>query len=635
MNLVSVNNLSHTEGGRPLFSSISFGIDEGQKVALLGRNGSGKSTLLKIISGYKEAESGTAARNRELKCAFLEQTPAFKKDELLAGFILSADTDEISLIREYETISSGIKDDDEKELSRLSDIMAEMDRLDCWSLESRIHSILSELGINDLSKKMEELSGGMVKKAAIARTLVVDANLIILDEPTNHLDINTINWLEKYLKASGKAVLLVTHDRYFMDSVCGRIMEIDDNTLYIYEGNYTDYVTSRALRENSKAKESDRINNILRNEAEWIKRGPRARAGKDKKRKERFFDLMNRVEGEKAVSAAFSVKGKRLGGKILELEDIGKKYPGINAVDNFTFSFRKGDKVGIVGANGSGKTTLLNIIAGRINPDSGTVDTGLNTKIGYYDQMSKELPGNKKVSDYIEETAEVITLNDGKTVSPSQFLEMFLFPKNLMYSEISTLSGGEKKKLYLLKILLENPNFLIFDEPTNDFDLQTLSVLEEFLSSFCGCTVIVSHDRFFLDRTADILFVLDGSGKVRGYSGDVSSYCDDISLSEQNSKKTAAGKSGIESSEIADNDRGKKTKRTRKGLTYNEKIEFEKIEEDILALEEEKIELEEIFAVPDNDAGISLAETQKRYNTVISLIDEKYSRWEDLESRNL
>ncbi len=623
MNLISVKNLSHTEGGRTLFSNITLGIDEGEKIALLGFNGCGKSTLLRLLSGYREAESGTVARNSILKCSFLEQNPCFEDDETIADFILSGSSEDISVIREYETLSSDIRDGNGESIKRFSFIMEEMDRLDCWSLESRIHSILSELGIDNLSQKMNTLSGGMVKKAAIARTLVIDSNLIILDEPTNHLDIRTIRWLEKYLSACSRAVLLVTHDRYFMDAVCSRILEIDDNTLYSYNGNYSGYLSARSDRENSRVRGNERIRSILRTESEWIKRGPKARAGKDRKRKERYFDLRESLTADKASSSSFEVAGKRLGGKILDITDVEKKYPGITAVTAFTFSFRKGDRVGIIGPNGSGKTTILNIIAGITAPDRGTVDRGLNTKIGYYDQMSKELPSDMRAVDYIEETAEVITLRDGKTVSPSRFLEMFLFPKNLLYTEISSLSGGEKKKLYLLKILLENPNFLIFDEPTNDFDLQTLSILEDFLTGFNGCTVVVSHDRFFLDRTTDFLFILDGTGSVSGYSGDVTDYFNETGTQETvQEKKTYI---------TAGNTSGKNIKRTR-GLSYSEKRELETIEDDILALETEKEDLEKIFVSSLEVSPGEMKKTESRYKTVISLIEEKYARWEALES---
>ena len=630
MNLISVNSLSHSEGGRTLFENITFGIEEGEKIALLGNNGCGKSTLLKILSGYKEAETGTVARNSLIKCSFLEQNPVFNDSDTIADFVLSGDSEDIKIIREYEMLSSAVKDGSSETISRFSFVMEEMDRLDCWSLESRIQSILSELGIDDLSRKMNKLSGGMVKKAAIARNLVIDSNLLILDEPTNHLDIGTIRWLEKYLAEFSRAVLLVTHDRYFMDSVCGKIFEIDDRTLNTYNGNYSRYLITKAERENSKAKEADRIRNILRNESEWIKRGPRARAGKDKKRKERYFDLRNRITADKESSAALEVSGKRLGGKILDIKSVEKKYSGRTVISDFSFSFNKGDRVGIIGPNGCGKSTVLNIIAGRTDPDSGTVDRGLNTKICYYDQMTKELPGNIRAVDYIEETAEVITLKNGKTVSPSRFLEMFLFPKNLLYTEIANLSGGERKKLFLLKLLLENPNFLIFDEPTNDFDLQTLSILEDFLSGFSGCTVIVSHDRFFLDRTTDFLFVMDSSGCIQGFSGDVTAYCDATAFSD-----SPASDENTSEKETEKRKQGKIISRSPKGLSYKDKKELETMEEDIMALESEKEALEKIFVSTSDLSPGELKEADSRYKTVITLIEEKYARWEILESAEM
>jgi len=621
MNLVSVKELSHTEGGRPLFSDITFGIDDNSRIALVGRNGCGKTTLLRLIAGLKGVEQGAVTHNRELKCAFLEQRPHYTEDELIADFILSGESEEMRLVKEYEKISGESVDETAIDLDRMSALMAEMERLDCWTLENRIHSILTELGISDLSLKMKNLSGGMIKKAAIARTLVLDANLVILDEPANHLDIKTINWLEKYLKNNKKALLLVTHDRYFMDSVCNKIFEIDKQSLYIYEGNYTSYVSAKAEREAANSRAQDRISNILRNEAQWIMRGPRARAGKDKKRKEKFFDLMDKRESARPESSSFGVEGKRLGGKIIEIEGVSKAWDGADYITDFSFGFKKGDRFGIVGPNGSGKSTLLDIISGRIEPDTGSVDIGINTKIGYYDQLSSELPGEMKVAEYIEETAEVIKLNDGSTLSPSMFLERFLFPKNLMYTEISNLSGGEKRKLYLLNILLTNPNFLIFDEPTNDFDIQTLSILEDFLNDFQGCSVVVSHDRFFLDRTTDYLFILDGKGNVTGFSGDVTSYYSEEKPVKDPSPadKTAAV--------------GKKVRTQKTGLSFKEKKEFETIEDEIALLEEKKEKLEALFSSPTLDAD-EIAANTRAYDALGIEIDEKYSRWEYLESIN-
>ncbi|HAK45037.1 MAG TPA: ABC transporter ATP-binding protein, partial [Spirochaeta sp.] len=406
MNLISVNNISQSMSGRLLFSDLTFGVDSSSRIAITGRNGCGKSTLLSIIAGFRTPEAGEVSRNRELRTAALEQNPVFQDGYSIADFVLSGESREMTLIREYETLVS--QPDYDPSSSLLADLMSDMELLDCWNLESRIHSILSELGINDLNQKMVSLSGGMLKKAALARTLVIESNLIILDEPTNHLDISTINWLEKYLKNSGKAVILVTHDRYFMDAVCSRILEIEDKTIYSYDGNYSRFLELKALRQEAREKGEGRINNILRNEAEWIKRGPRARAGKDKKRKERFFQLKELVPQSTAVSDTFSVAGKRLGSKIIEIEKVEKSWDDCLIISDFSYSFKKGDRIGLLGGNGSGKSTLLNIITGRIAPDDGEVVQGVNTKIGYYDQLSKQLPGSVKAIEYIKESAEVI-----------------------------------------------------------------------------------------------------------------------------------------------------------------------------------------------------------------------------------
>lgn len=618
MNLVSANNLSLSAGERVLFDNLTFGIDHDSRIAVLGRNGCGKSSLLRLIAGFRTPETGIISRNRELKTAFLEQIPSFSGDETVGGFILAGDSAEMELIRAYESAVSA--QDGYDTSSVLSGLMEQMDRLDCWTLENRIHSILGELGISSLNGKMSSLSGGMVKKAALARTLVPESNLIILDEPTNHLDIETISWLEKYLKKSGKALLMVTHDRYFMEAVCDRILEIDDSRVFFYNAGYNKYVELKSARDEAAMRSEDKLKNIIRNELEWIKRGPRARAGKDKKRKERFFDLKDGLPEKSAESSSFSVEVRRLGGKILEIGNISKSFDGVSIIKDFSCSFRKGYRVGVLGANGSGKSTLLNLMAGRLEPDSGTVEAGVNTKIAYYDQMMKELPGEMRAIDYIKETAVVIKLKDGGTIGPAAFLERFLFSKDQQYTEIERMSGGEKKKLFLLKLLLENPNFLILDEPTNDFDIQTLSILEDFLNDFSGCLVVVSHDRFFLDRTTDFMFVLDGKGGVSGFAGDVSDYyaaADVPAVSVQNAE---SGK-----------DRKTRTNKD-KGLSYNEKRELESIEEKIMDLESAKDKLEAFFTSSSSVDEINLK--KKEYDSILKEIEEKYERWNDLETRN-
>ncbi|MDC7226675.1 MAG: ABC-F family ATP-binding cassette domain-containing protein [Spirochaetales bacterium] len=620
MNLISVNKISQSVSGRMLFKEATFGVDSDSRIAITGRNGCGKSTLLTLLAGQKKAEEGEISWNRELKTAFLEQSTCYDGEDTIADFVLSGDSREISLIKMYEKLVGN--EEQKLDSDKLAELMAEMEDLDCWNLESRIHSILSELGIGDVNSKMRDLAGGMLKKAVLARTLVTESNLIILDEPTNHLDISTINWLEKYLMNSGKAIVLVTHDRYFMDSVCNRIFEIEDGNFFTYEGNYSRFLELKTLRQDSLDKAESRINNILRNEAEWISRGPRARAGKDKKRKERFFQLQGQVPGKKSESDNFSVAGRRLGGKIVDIENIGKAWGSKKIINDFSYSFKKGDRVGLLGGNGSGKTTMLNIIAGRLQPDKGNIDTGVNTKIGYYDQLSKELPGSMKAIEYIKETAEVIELRDGSRLSPEQFLERFLFPKGMFYTLIENLSGGEKKKLYLLKILLSNPNFIILDEPTNDFDVQTLSILEDFLCNFAGCSLIVSHDRFFLDRTTDFLFVLDGAGGVSGYSGDVTTYYSEIESAGGN-KVSSAGKI---------KEKKKVVKREKKGLSFKEKQEFGNIEDEIMMLEEEKKILDVKFSSPDTSAA-EFGIMKQRYEQLEACIEEKYNRWEFLDAK--
>ncbi|MCK5201386.1 MAG: ABC-F family ATP-binding cassette domain-containing protein, partial [Spirochaetales bacterium] len=490
-------------------------------------NGAGKSTLLHILSGLIEADTGNISRNNNLRISMLEQTPVIPEGITIRDFLHRGDTPVIKLIAEYHrclenynhtesTVGSG------RDLP-LQELTEQMDKESGWEIENNYLSFLSELKLDNPDELMDNLSGGMKKKAALARALASRPNLLILDEPTNHLDIEIIEWLEKYLGTANFSFIMVTHDRYFLDSVCTTILELNKGRIYKYAGNYSAFLDRREIRLSTEQNEQARIKSILRRELEWLSRGPKARASKDKKRKMRIEDLMDKKVQVEQENSDFSSSKRRLGKKILELKEIKKSYNDETVISPFTYKFKKGERIGIIGPNGSGKTTFLNIISGQIQPDSGESIKGLNTVFGYYDQLSnhlaKAISENLTIIEYIKETAEQITLEDGKSVSAAKFLEMFNFPGGTHRTLLEKLSGGEKRRLYLIKILITNPNFLIMDEPTNDLDLDTMRRLEDYIISFEGTIIVVSHDRAFLDRTTDFLFIFDGKGGIKGFTG--------------------------------------------------------------------------------------------------------------------
>lgn len=618
MNLISINNLSLIESDKELINNVSFGIDSEDKVALVGINGCGKSTLLRVLSGIKNEYGGTIAKNNQLKISYLHQNIEYNKDHTIIEHILDSNGSIMDCIKDYHKCleSMGLGKDESENFERLSH---EMERLDAWEIESRIKSILGELGINDETLKMSQLSGGMLKKTALAHALIQDYNLLLLDEPTNHLDIETINWLQEYLKKSSKALILVTHDRYFLDNITTKIIEIDEKSIYTYSGNYTYFLEKKQERKESEEKEQDRLTNILRREKEWLARGPKARTSKDKGRINRAYDMMDRVKSQEVASSEFSITDRRLGKKILELKNISKSFGNRKIINSFNYTFKKGERIGIIGDNGSGKTTFLNLITGVLQSDTGTVDLGINTHIGYFDQMGKELPGDITVMNYLKDIANVITLDDGRRLTPTQFLELFLFPKSLFHTPICEISGGERKRLYLISILLKNPNFLVLDEPTNDFDIQTLSLLEDFLTDYSGCLIVVSHDRFFLDKTVDFLLIFDGSGNIQGFAG---SYSDYREYKDEQIKESKRNK-----------DKGKKevNREKKHGLTFKEKSEFESLEGEIESLEESIEKLEQSF-LTTTDPEL-MAENTKHYNKLKEELEFKYERWEELGSR--
>jgi len=626
MNLISIDSISKSNGDKLLFENASFGISEGEKIALIGVNGCGKSTLFKILSGSEDVDRGIVSRNRALKISKLDQIPDFNPEDTILDHVISGDSAKIKLIKKYEFLceKNGKESGFENELNS---VMEEMERLDAWSYENEIKAILDILGIKNLSASMGSLSGGMIKKVALAQALIEDSNILLLDEPTNHLDIDTIIWLQEYLRKTKKAVLMITHDRYFLDVICSSIYEIDRNKLFHFKGNYQFYLEKKNEIEHAEMREESRVKTVLRTELEWLRRGPRARGTKSKARIDSIHKMVSRDKPQEEQSAELSITGRRLGKKILEVKKISKSYGENRVVNSFTYAFKRKEKIGVIGPNGSGKTTLLNILTEKIEPDSGKVDKGINTFFGYFDQHSEDLPGDMRLIDFIKKSGEVITLSNGVELSASKMLERFLFTPNLHYTPVGDLSGGEKRRLYLLHVLMKNPNFLILDEPTNDLDIKTLSILEDFLMEFPGCLIVVSHDRYFMDRTVDYLLVLDGNGNINGFAGDATDYLK--FKKKQSEEKTSASKNREAKRDIPIKPRDMEEK---KKLTYNEKRELEMLEPAIEALELEKDDLEKLMASGESDPQ-KLATWGNRYEEILPEIESKISRWTELSEK--
>ncbi|WP_319475321.1 ABC-F family ATP-binding cassette domain-containing protein [Marispirochaeta aestuarii] len=620
MNILSIDNIGMSMGGKPLFSGLSFGVDSGEKTALIGINGSGKSTLLRILAGDLKPSSGELVVNSAARIAYQPQVPFYSPEETVADHIFRQDNPLLNIVRQYEQAAEAIsKNHGREEEAALSAATELMDARDAWGTEARIRSVLQELGITDLSLPMGSLSGGMIKKISLAQALAGNKDLLILDEPTNHLDIDTILWLQDYLEKTEAALLLVTHDRYFLDSVATRIYELEDQSLYRYDGNYSYYMEKRQERLAARARQKERSESILRRELEWLKRGPKARTGKDKKRTERIINLMDRDEAEAQSLREFSVNHRRLGKKVLEIKNLSKSFDGRPVFKAFTYSFKRGERIGLVGPNGSGKTTLLRLITGELEPDEGWTDRGINTRFGYFDQMSEELDEKQTVVGFLKEYAEVIRKQNGQPKEITRLLEEFSFPREKWYTTIKRLSGGERRRLQLLKVLLPDPNFLIFDEPTNDLDIQTLSLLEDFLGSFEGCLLIVSHDRYFLDRSVDFLLFLDSQGRINGFAGSYSEY-----LEFRKERK----RSGQPEKRVPPRERPVQREEKR-GLSFREQKEFAELMPAIEKLEKEKSEIETAFSNPETPPDRH-GKLKLRYNEVKHLIDEKTLRWEEL-----
>lgn len=606
MNLLSLEKVSKTMHDVPLFSDVSFGLDEGEHVGLVGKNGAGKSTLLSIIAETVQMDEGTISLRKDADVVMLPQLITFKSDDTIDTFLLDGGGKRITLRREYRQ-------------GNHSPAMEEaLHAYDSWSLEDDYHALLGEIGMGDPSLPMHSLSGGELKKVAIARTLVSHASLLLLDEPTNHLDIQTIEWLESWVSRSSKTIIIVTHDRYFLDSVSTSILEIGGGTTHLHPGSFSDYLERRAERLDNEQKEQVRLKAILRRELVWLQRGPKARTGKDSGRKERITEMqasLHKVGDDR--QRQFSSQERRLGKKILTLKDIGKGYGDKNLFSHFSYDFLPGDRIGVIGPNGSGKSTLLDIVMGLTQPDQGTVERGVNTVIAYYDQRSRDLPEEKTITEYVADKAERIRLNDDEVVSPARFLELFGFPEKMQRGTISHLSGGEKRRLYLVSKLLDNPNFLLLDEPTNDLDLETMENLEEYIRSFSGCVLIVSHDRSFLDQSCGTLFALGDGKTVKPFTGSFSEW------EKENQQQKDEGKEEEKKKTLPQERRHTE----KKGLSFKEKQEYGELGIQLKTIEQKQKELEASFTTAQATALGTLEQRNKLYEDNKLLQEKLEERW--------
>ena len=636
MNILSINNLSKIGREKPLFTEVTFGLNEGEKAALIGKNGTGKSTLLNTIAGVLAPDEGTIVINKESGVSFLPQNPNFNPEDTIRNHIFKSDSPKLKIIKEYLQICEQLGQSD-KIQNRYNELNELMEKQDLWNYESQISSILSVLGIKDLDIAMKTLSGGMIKKVALAQVLVEDTKLLLLDEPTNHLDISTISWLQEYLRTTKRTVLMVTHDRYFLDAVCTNIFEIARNKLKLYQGNYSTYLEKKQIEAEIEQNTDRRIESVLRFERDWLMRGPCARGTKAKARIQRDEELINREKFQADKEFSFEVQGRRLGGKVLELNNISKNYTksqgnNIPVIKDFSYTFTKGQKIGVFGDNGSGKTTFLNLITGQIKPDTGTIVVGENTFFGYYMQNPEFPNTNLTVLEYIKKAAEYIVKNDGKNLSASAFLEEFGFEGKIQYSPVSTLSGGERKRLFLVRLLMSNPNFLILDEPTNDFDIFTMNILEQFLYSYKGCLLIVSHDRYFMDKVADTLFILEEDGTISGFVGKCSEYIEYRKQKKQEELKAIKEEKAATYKKESDSAKEENTSKKKK-RSFKEQKEFEELEVQILELEEKKSSLEEKLSGGNSGTDFSdIAEITKQYQDISDSLEKKYERWEELAS---
>ena len=624
MHYVSVEGLGKAYGIQPLFSGISFHIEEGDKIALVARNGTGKSTLLRILAGKETADEGKIWIHKDVTVALFEQDPVFEDSLSVLDNIFHHNNPVIQVIKEYEDAC------DSNDAHAIQEAIVRMDELGAWDFDAKVKQILGKLNIHQLHQLAGTLSGGQRKRVALARTLI-DIGfehkhvLLIMDEPTNHLDIGMVEWLEHYLNQEKITLLLVTHDRYFLDAVCEEIWELDRSTLFIYKGDYENFLEKKAARQESEAASIDKARNTYRKELDWMRKQPRARTTKSKSRIDAFYDVEKRAKQQiEDQQLQLQVKMSRLGGKVLELKKVYKSFPGKTILKGFDYTFKKGERVGVIGKNGTGKSTFINILQQLEPADSGKINVGDTVVFGNYSQQGLEIKEDLRVIEFVKNIAENFPLANGGSLSAAQFLQLFLFDPDKQYTYISKLSGGEKRRLHLLSILFRNPNFLILDEPTNDLDLPTLAVLENFLDEYPGCLLIVSHDRYFMDRLVDHLLVFEGEGQVRDFPGNYSHYR--IWEKEQ---EEAKGREASPAPAVTDSKPAEKNAGEKKRFSYKEKREFELLTKELETLGQEKEQL--TAQLNDGSMGYEkLQEITSRLTTVTGLLDEKELRWLEL-----
>ena len=631
---LQVENLTKSFGDRLLFENISFGIDQGQRVALIAQNGTGKTTLLNLLTGRESQDSGTITYRRDIRVGCLTQDPDFQPGMTVSQACFASDNDVVKAIAHYENLIETHADDPVYS-EEIQIAMANMDRLNAWDYEVRIKQILGKLNIHNLEQPVEQLSGGQQKRLALANVLITEPDLILLDEPTNHLDLEMVEWLEDFLNHSKMTILMVTHDRYFLDNVCTDILEIDQHQLFHYKGNYSYYLEKRDARIANFNAETARAKNLYRTELDWMRRQPQARGHKSRSRIDAFYEIEQRAKQRIAEKqGSLGVKSAYLGSKIFEAQYISKAFGDYKILDNFYYNFSRYEKLGIVGKNGTGKSTFLKMLLGEVAPDSGRFDIGETVKFAYYSQSGIQFNDGMKVIDAVRQIAEEVDLGGGRKMTATQFLNHFLFPPEKQHDYIAKLSGGERRRLYLCTVLMRSPNFIILDEPTNDLDIATLNVLEDYLINFKGCVIVVSHDRFFMDKVVDHMLVFQGDCKIKDFPGNYTDYRQWKELKDEEERELAEleKKSNQHKQATTQQPKNNNTEGKRK-LSFNEKREYEQLTKDIESLEKEKAELETALAsgTLSND---ELVQKSQRFQEVTDLLDEKELRWLELDELN-